>query len=86
MDVCKPHGTWFDKDELRRIVEFIRAGGIEKARLDEIDELGRQRREFEAVRSIPANDSGSAYRSYDYDWQQSALSMAAGAIIGTLFD
>jgi Zn-finger nucleic acid-binding protein len=24
VDVCKPHGTWFDKDELRRTVEFIR--------------------------------------------------------------
>jgi Zn-finger nucleic acid-binding protein len=32
VDVCNPHGTWFDKDELRRIVEFIRAGGLEAAR------------------------------------------------------
>ncbi len=29
VDVCKSHGTWFDKDELRRTVEFIRAGGLE---------------------------------------------------------
>src|SRR5437879_9204360 len=29
VDVCKAHGTWFDKDELRRIVEFIRGGGLE---------------------------------------------------------
>ena len=86
VDVCKPHGTWFDKDELRRIVEFIRAGGIEKARLNEIEELGRQRRELEAARTIPTGDSGSVYRSSDYGWQESALSMAAGAIIGTLFD
>ena len=32
VNVCRRHGTWFDKDELRRVVEFIRAGGIEKAR------------------------------------------------------
>ena len=43
VDVCKQHGTWFDKDELRRIVEFIRAGGLNKARAEEIDELQRQR-------------------------------------------
>jgi Zn-finger nucleic acid-binding protein len=29
VDVCKSHGTWFDRDELRRIVEFIRAGGLQ---------------------------------------------------------
>ncbi len=27
VDVCKEHGTWFDADELRRIVEFIYTGG-----------------------------------------------------------
>src|SRR5205807_7922074 len=28
VDVCKGHGTWFDRDELREIVEFIRGGGL----------------------------------------------------------
>jgi Zn-finger nucleic acid-binding protein len=32
VDVCKRHGTWFDRDELRRIVEFIRRGGLDAAR------------------------------------------------------
>src|SRR5208282_4603355 len=32
VDVCREHGTWFDRDELRHIVEFIRAGGLDKAR------------------------------------------------------
>ncbi len=44
VDVCSQHGTWFDRDELRRIVEFIRAGGIEKARQRELAELEEQRR------------------------------------------
>ncbi len=43
VDVCQKHGTWFDKDELRRIVEFIRAGGLNKARAVEIEELERRR-------------------------------------------
>ena len=32
LDICKPHGVWCDRDELRRIVEFIRAGGLDAAR------------------------------------------------------
>ena len=32
VDVCKGHGTWFDQDELRQILEFIRGGGMEQAR------------------------------------------------------
>jgi Zn-finger nucleic acid-binding protein len=32
VDVCKRHGTWFDRDELRQIVAFIRAGGLDAAR------------------------------------------------------
>jgi Zn-finger nucleic acid-binding protein len=47
VDVCKAHGTWFDKDELRRIVEFIRGGGLEQARALQIEELEEQRRRLE---------------------------------------
>jgi Zn-finger nucleic acid-binding protein len=44
VDVCRQHGTWFDRDELRRIVEFIRAGGLDKARAREIQNLEADRR------------------------------------------
>lgn len=46
VDVCNPHGTWFDKDELRRIVEFIRSGGLEAARAQEVEELEARRRQL----------------------------------------
>jgi Zn-finger nucleic acid-binding protein len=32
LDWCRSHGSWFDKDELRQIVMFIRNGGLQKAR------------------------------------------------------
>jgi len=86
VDVCKPHGTWFDKDELRRIVEFIRGGGMEKARTDEIAELERQRRELEAVRTAAARGSGSVYQSSEYSSKANALSIAAAAVLGSWFD
>jgi Zn-finger nucleic acid-binding protein len=50
VDVCGQHGTWFDKDELQRIVDFIRRGGLEQARIREIAELDEQRRELQAAR------------------------------------
>lgn len=39
VDVCKPHGSWFDADELRRIVSFIRGGGLDAARERELRRL-----------------------------------------------
>jgi Zn-finger nucleic acid-binding protein len=36
VDVCTSHGTWFDSDELRRVLEFISAGGLEAARAREL--------------------------------------------------
>jgi Zn-finger nucleic acid-binding protein len=56
VDVCREHGTWFDKDELRRIVEFIRAGGLEQARVREIAELEEQRRELRAAQTAGAGE------------------------------
>jgi len=44
VDVCRQHGTWFDRDELRRIVEFIRDGGLEKSRSREMANLEEDRR------------------------------------------
>jgi Zn-finger nucleic acid-binding protein len=54
VDVCREHGTWFDKDELRRIVEFIRAGGIDLARAKEMAALEEQRRSLKAAQAVAA--------------------------------
>jgi Zn-finger nucleic acid-binding protein len=32
VDWCKAHGTWFDRNELRQIVQFILDGGLNKSR------------------------------------------------------
>lgn len=44
VDICKGHGTWFDRDELSRIVEFIRGGGLEASRSREKEEIKEERR------------------------------------------
>lgn len=44
VDVCKKHGTWFDRDELRQIIEFIRGGGLDATRDKERRELEIEKR------------------------------------------
>ena len=43
VDVCKGHGVWFNAGELQAIVEFVRAGGLERAR-------AREKADYEAAR------------------------------------
>jgi Zn-finger nucleic acid-binding protein len=57
VDVCKGHGTWFDRDELSRIVEFIRGGGLEASRQREKASLEEERRRLrEEQRAASAVD------------------------------
>jgi Zn-finger nucleic acid-binding protein len=84
VDICKAHGTWFDKDELRRIVEFIRGGGMDRARAMEIQQLEDERRQLESARSAPAMDPDYTPAS-DYSDHHLGLSFAA-SVLNTLFD
>jgi Zn-finger nucleic acid-binding protein len=42
IDWCKGHGFWFDAFELEKVLEFIREGGLDKSRLQEIERARRQ--------------------------------------------
>ena len=50
IDLCKDHGVWFEREELRKIVEFIRAGGMTEAREVQLERLERERRRLESER------------------------------------
>jgi len=52
LDACAQHGTWFDADELRRIVEFVRDGGLDRARTQERIRLEEERRSLAAKQQI----------------------------------
>jgi Zn-finger nucleic acid-binding protein len=65
VDVCKGHGVWFNQGELRRIVEFIRAGGMDRARAHEKADLREQRarlRQAERDAQRVAARLGAGYR------------------------
>jgi len=57
VDVCRGHGTYLDPGELHRIVEFIRAGGLERARGRQIDELREQERRLRELERRRGRDA-----------------------------
>jgi Zn-finger nucleic acid-binding protein len=46
VDVCKGHGTYLDPGELHQIVTFIQAGGLERARARQLEDLREQERDL----------------------------------------
>jgi Zn-finger nucleic acid-binding protein len=49
VDVCRGHGVWFNQGELRRIIEFIRDGGMSRARDRERQDLEDERARLRAT-------------------------------------
>jgi Zn-finger nucleic acid-binding protein len=80
VDVCKGHGTWFDQNELRRIVEFIQGGGFEVSRQKEKMEIERERQQLQEDQLVAAHRS-NALRLLDEDDERiSGLSAARGLL------
>lgn len=67
IDLCKPHGVWFDADELPKIIEFIDKGGIERAREKEKiaikDERSRLKDEQQRLAMMQRRAGSNAYIS-----------------------
>ncbi len=84
VDVCLQHGTWFDCDELRRIVEFIRAGGMERSREIQIEELKSERSQMRTAQATggfdPLLEPRIVPRPVRYDGWSFAISAAADVL------
>lgn len=89
VNVCSTHGTWFDKDQLRSIVEFIRAGGMEKARQEEIEQLDQKQRELASARitgaSVGMGDSPLLSGQRNYDDAAAGIASVALDLVSTFF-
>ena len=85
VDICKGHGTWFDRDELSAIVQFIRGGGLEVSRQKEKNEIEAQRQQLRLEEMIAANreNSRGLYRSDD---DRIGGLAAAGGLLALLLD
>lgn len=48
LDACRDHGTFFDPDELRRLVAFLKGGGMDRARARQMDALKAEQQRLQA--------------------------------------
>jgi Zn-finger nucleic acid-binding protein len=80
VDVCKGHGTWFDRDELREIVEFIRGGGLEVSRQKERHEIEFERQQLQRDRLVAASLADAHGFSYTDNDRIGGLSAAHGLL------
>jgi Zn-finger nucleic acid-binding protein len=67
VDICKGHGTWFDRDELSLIVQFIRGGGLEISRQKEKSEIEFQREQLRNEQLLAANRAVNSFGRYSTD-------------------
>ncbi|HET6613302.1 MAG TPA: zf-TFIIB domain-containing protein [Kofleriaceae bacterium] len=80
IDSCKNHGTWFDADELPRVVELVMAGGLEESERRHIEDL-RQRAKDETDRARFAATASSEVWLRDYpSYSHSAFAGLLSAI------
>ncbi|HEX9545464.1 MAG TPA: zf-TFIIB domain-containing protein, partial [Pyrinomonadaceae bacterium] len=81
VDVCKGHGTWFDRDELSGIIQFIRGGGLDLARQKEKQEIESERQELRTEQMVAASRaSGSISLSYTDEERLSGINAARGLL------
>lgn len=79
VDICKGHGSWFDREELSRIVEFIRAGGLDAARAKEKAALEEERRQLENLKSREQSVSVLGFGESD-DERRTGIASAGGLL------
>ena len=82
VDSCSQHGTWFDADELRRVVEWVRDGGLDRARTHERLQLEEERRLLATRQKIAAWGAPQPSGSDD---ASSSVTGSVGAVLLRLF-
>jgi Zn-finger nucleic acid-binding protein len=80
LDVCAPHGTWFDDQELRAILEFIRAGGLDVSRTREKTELEEERRRLRALQ-LWDGASGTRTGVAGHGWSEGGRDLGAESVL-----
>lgn len=85
VDVCKGHGTWFDRDELSNIVQFIRGGGLEVSRHKEKAEIEFERQQLRAEQLAAVKRSAS-FGTYSADDERLGGLSAASGLLKFLID
>jgi Zn-finger nucleic acid-binding protein len=92
VDICGTHGIWFDAHELAQVVNWIRCGGLEAARLDlarlrSSTDLARKREAFREQRPAAARPAPVPmdFGSQEPEDPFAEIAEAAIQLIGRLF-
>ncbi len=80
VDFCKQHGTWFDRDELSRIVEFIHGGGLNASRAKEKIEIAEQRDRLRQERLTASLHGSHSLTADGDDHRLSGIASARGLL------
>jgi hypothetical protein len=80
IDVCRNHGIWFDADELPRILEWIRQGGLAQAR----DELAHDAEIAERHKKQGVGGTGTPVGTAHNEPETDLLSEAIDAFLSWL--
>ena len=85
LDVCRAHGTWFDADELPRVVEFVLRGGVEEAQKKDLEQAREEARRAtaDAKAAQAAGTMDAMDHSYRYE-RDFALFGATLSLIGRI--
>lgn len=84
VDECRAHGTWFDHEELQRVLDFIRAGGFDRKRVRELEEFSERERRARLAEALA--DRRPAYGPDMQPMTDHWPVIAAAALIGELLD
>jgi Zn-finger nucleic acid-binding protein len=86
VDVCKGHGTWFDRDELQQIVAFIRGGGLEVSRQREKRDLEEERQRLRQEQLTANLHNRSSAGLNDAEDNQASVVNAARELLKLILD
>ena len=79
VDVCAKHGTWFDAGELPRVLAFVEAGGLSRARA--------RAAEDERLRAVRERmDEASKKMALPTDEEESSIASMGSALVHFLRD
>jgi Zn-finger nucleic acid-binding protein len=80
VDVCRGHGTFLDAGELHAIASFIDAGGLDRMREREIQDLKDEQRRLEELQRIQAHPLGDNTTT-TLNWDSTGLGKLLRAIL-----
>ncbi len=86
VDGCKRHGLWFDKDELRQVLEFIQGGGLDKSHERDVARLDEEQRAKAQMVRMDLGMHPSSSTEFQSQWGRSGGLGILSALVDGLVD